>query len=68
MAQQQVEQLQVAVESTNALFTHGNSTSYIETLTAQQTLLSAQLSLISNRFDKVQAVVSLYQALGGGRE
>lgn len=68
LAQQQVEQLQVAVESTNALFTHGNSTSYIETLTAQQTLLSAQLSLISNRFDKVQAVVSLYQALGGGRE
>ena len=68
LAQQQVEQLQVAVESTNALFTHGNSTSYIETLTAQQTLLSAQLSLISNRFDKVQAVVSLYQALCGGRE
>ena len=68
LAHQQVEQLQVAVESTNALFTHGNSTSYIETLTAQQTLLSAQLSLISNRFDKVQAVVSLYQALGGGRE
>lgn len=68
LAQQQVEQLQVAVASTNALFTHGNSTSYIETLTAQQTLLSAQLSLISNRFDKVQAVVSLYQALGGGRE
>ncbi len=68
LAQQQVEQLQMAVESTNALFTHGNSTSYIETLTAQQTLLSAQLSLISNRFDKVQAVVSLYQALGGGRE
>lgn len=68
LAQQQVEQLQVAVESTNALFTHGNSTSYIETLTAQQTLLSAQLSLISNRFDKVQAVVSLYQSLGGGRE
>ena len=68
LAQQQVEQLQVAVESTNALFTHGNTTSYIETLTAQQSLLSAQLSLISNRFDKVQAVVSLYQALGGGRE
>lgn len=68
LAQQQVEQLQVAVESTNSLFTHGNTTSYIETLTAQQSLLSAQLSLISNRFDKVQAVVSLYQALGGGRE
>ena len=65
---EELAQQQVDVESTNALFTHGNSTSYIETLTAQQTLLSAQLSLISNRFDKVQAVVSLYQALGGGRE
>ena len=43
------------------------STANIDLFT-QLTLLSAQLSLISNRFDKVQAVVSLYQALGGGRE
>ncbi len=64
----QVEQLEKAVETTNFLFTHGNTTTYLETLTAQQSLLSAQLSLISEKFDKVQAAISLYQALGGGRE
>ena len=68
LQQQQVEQLEKAVESTNFLFSHGNTTSYLETLTAQQSLLSAQLSLISNKFDKVQALITLYQALGGGRE
>jgi len=66
--QKQVAELESAVESTNFLFTHGNSTSYLETLTAQQSLLSAQLSLISDKFDKVQAAINLYQALGGGRE
>ena len=62
-----VAELEKAVESTNFLFSHGNTTSYLETLTAQQSLLSAKLSLISNKFDKVQATISLYQALGGGR-
>lgn len=66
--QKQVEELEKAVESTNFLFTHGNTTTYLETLTAQQSLLSAQLSLISDKFDKVQAAITLYQALGGGRE
>lgn len=63
----QVAELEKAVESTNFLFTHGNTTSYLETLTAQQSLLQAQLSLISDKFDKVQSVITLYQALGGGR-
>ncbi len=64
----QVAELETAVEKTNFLFLHDNTTSYIATLTAQQSLLSAQLSLISQKFDKVQAAISLYQALGGGRE
>ena len=64
----QVEQLEKAVEYTDYLFTHGNSTTYLEKLTAQQSLLQGQLSLISDKFDKVQAAISLYQALGGGRE
>ena len=53
-----VAELEKAVESTNFLFSHGNTTSYLETLTAQQSLLSAKLSLISNKFDKVQATIS----------
>lgn len=68
MREQQVEELESALEKTEFLFSHGNTTTYLEILTAQQSLLQAQLSLISDRFDKVQAAISLYQALGGGRE
>ena len=64
----EVEQLELALEKTLFLFSHGNTTSYLETLTAQQSLLSAKLSLISDKYDKLQAGISLYQALGGGRD
>ena len=43
---------------------HG-STTYLEVLTAQQTLLSARLSAISDRLSELQGIVSLYHALGG---
>ena len=49
------------------LFNLGTLT-YLEVLSAQQSYLSAQISQVSDCFDKMQAVVSLYQALGGGRE
>lgn len=65
---QQVAELTTAMESTQQLFQHSVGTTYLETLTAQQSLIQAQLSLISDKFDKVQAAISLYQALGGGRE
>jgi len=48
------------------LMQHGNTT-YLEVLTAQQTLLNAQLSQVANRFTEIQGVITLYQALGGGR-
>ena len=63
----QIEALERAVESTELLMQHG-STTYLEVLTAQQTLLSAQLSQINDRFSEIQAIVDLYHALGGGRE
>ena len=40
---------------------------YLEVLTAQQTLLNAQLSQVAHRFTAIQGVITLYQALGGGR-
>lgn len=64
----QVAELTTALESTQQLFQHSTSTTYLETLTAQQSLIQAQLTLISDKFDKVQAAINLYQALGGGRE
>ena len=63
----QVEALQRAVESTESLMKLGTST-YLEVLTAQQSLLSAQLSEVSDTYQCMVAVVSLYHALGGGRE
>lgn len=62
---QQVDALTRAVTSTQALMDFGSNT-YLEVLTARQTLLSAQLNTLSNRFDEIQAGISLYQALGGG--
>ena len=63
----QVDQLDKAVTYTKALFQSGDAT-YLEILTAQQNLLSAQLTEVSDNFQRMQAVVSLYSALGGGRE
>ncbi len=63
---QQVENLEKSVEYTQELLTLGTST-YLEVLTAQQGLLSAQISEISTGLAQAQAVISLYQALGGGR-
>lgn len=62
-----VEQLEKAVVYTKALFQSAEST-YLEVLTAQQNLLSAELSEVSDNFQRMQAVINLYSALGGGRE
>lgn len=63
---QQVSALETAVKSTQLLMKHGDTT-YLEILTAQQTLLSAQLNQVSNRFTEIQGIINLYRALGGGR-
>lgn len=53
------------VEDTKLLLQQSGST-YLEVITAQQTLLNAELSKVTNDFTKMQAIVNLYQALGGG--
>lgn len=62
----QVAALQKAYKSTSLLMQHG-STTYLEVLTAQQSLLSAQLQQTANRFAEIQNIITLYQALGGGK-
>lgn len=64
----QITSLETAVRSTQLLMQHSSSTTYLEVLTAQQTLLTAQLTQVSNRFQEIQGVINLYQALGGGRK
>lgn len=63
----QIESLENAVNSTHLLMKHGNST-YLEVLTAQETLLEAQLTQVADRFDEIQGMINLYHALGGGQE
>lgn len=63
----QITSLETAVKSTQLLMKHGNST-YLEVLTAQQSLLSAQLSQVTDKFDEIQGLINLYHALGGGRD
>ena len=64
---QQIEQLEKAVTYTKALFQSAQST-YLEILSAQQSLLSAQLTEVSDNVQRMQAVINLYSAVGGGRE
>ena len=64
---QQIESLSSAAESTALLMKYG-STNYLEVLVAQQTLLQAQLNQVANRLAEIQGLVTLYNALGGGRE
>ena len=61
----QILNLQASVWNTQLLMKHGNA-NYLEVLTAQKNLLQVELSEVSDRFDEIQAVINLYQALGGG--
>lgn len=62
----QIVSLEKSVEYTQELLTLGQAT-YLEVLTAESGLLSAQMTSLQCWHDKVSAMISLYQALGGGR-
>jgi outer membrane protein TolC len=64
----QIEVLQKNVEDTKTLMSSSGNTTYLEVIQAQSSLLSTQLSKVADDFYKMQAVVNLYQALGGGAE
>lgn len=63
----EIKSLEKALRSTMLLMEHGTNT-YLEVLTARQSLLSAQLSETANKLTKIQDIISLYQALGGGQD
>ena len=62
-----VEALAQNVDMTLQLF-NSRSATYFEVITAQSNLLNAQLAKVQDDFYKMQAVVNLYYALGGGRD
>ncbi|UYQ94895.1 TolC family protein [Chitinophaga horti] len=64
--QEQLKSLQKAVEFNKELLRYSSSTNYTDVLTAEQNLLTAQLNGINDKLQQLQAVVTLYRALGGG--
>lgn len=62
----QIDTLNEAVRKTKLLMKYSSSTSYLEVLTAQQSLLDAELSLLQCQFDEIQGFIKLYHSLGGG--
>jgi len=53
------------VRKTESLMRHSNAT-YLEVLTAQQSLLEAEVQQLQTRFERIQSVIKLYHVLGGG--
>jgi NodT family efflux transporter outer membrane factor (OMF) lipoprotein len=62
----QIENLEKSVDYTQELFMYNSGTTYLEVLTARSSLLSAQISALNCWHAKVSALISLYQAVGGG--
>ena len=54
------------VEDTKKLMSSSSNTTYLEVISAQSNLLNAEISEVTDQFNKMQAVVNLYLALGGG--
>ena len=61
-----VQVLTKNVEDTQKLMESSSNTTYLEVISAQSNLLNAEISEVTDQFNKMQAVVNLYQALGGG--
>lgn len=62
----QIAALQEAVHKTELLMRHSTN-NYLEVLTAQQSLLSAELTQAQDLFERIQGIIRLYHALGGGK-
>ncbi|RYG10102.1 MAG: TolC family protein, partial [Chitinophagaceae bacterium] len=62
----QIASLTKAVDFTQELLRYSSATNYTDVLTSEQSLLAAQLSGVGDQLQKLQAVVNLYRALGGG--
>ena len=61
-----VSVLKQNVEDTKKLMESSSNTTYLEVLSAQSNLLNAEINEVTDQFNKMQSVVNLYQALGGG--
>jgi multidrug efflux system outer membrane protein len=65
LSKQQVVVLKKNVDDTQLLYKQSSST-YLEVIQAQSSLLNAEISTVTAQFSKLQSIVNLYYALGGG--
>ena len=56
--------MEEAFKATSDLMDNGNTT-YLEVLTAQESLLSAEFTMVQNQYEMIQALINLYSSLGG---
>jgi multidrug efflux system outer membrane protein len=61
----EVEALRKAAQNSNELLKNGYAT-YLDLLTARQSALSAELTIIDSKLQQLVSIVNLYEALGGG--
>ncbi len=66
--QSQLSDLERTVETAESLYQRSTKMTYLEVLTARQSLLTAQLNVISDKYQLLQTTVNLYRSLGGGRQ
>ena len=66
--QAQCADLERTVKTAEILYKRSSSGTYLELLTARQNLLNAQLSVVSDKYNQLQYTVTLYRALGGGKD
>lgn len=59
------EAYKIAVDYSEQLLINGLA-NYLEVLTARQNALATQLNLVNTRYSRLQSIVNLYEALGGG--
>ena len=60
----QAEHLAATLHDTSLLMQHSADVNYLQVITARQSLLSARLTVVQDRYDEIQGVIQLYHALG----
>lgn len=65
IGEKRIATLRETVQKTERLMKH-SSVNYLEVLTAQQSLITAEESQAQDRFEEIRSIIALYQALGGG--
>jgi NodT family efflux transporter outer membrane factor (OMF) lipoprotein len=65
LTKKETEVLRTAVSTANDLYLAG-AASYLEVITAQKSVVEAEINLITTKKEMMLTLVSLYRALGGG--